>query len=245
MATATHDVSRPDDAPGSAIPAYDEGRAVFARMFTRWMDGNGWSHPVMTKLARGCMGGEQGWLHSSQIASLRAGDSRNPGPRTFVAIERLNYYLYRYVTDRELLPLSTSSNDYREAAPILEADKPPGLGWFVEVFAGYRTPRDFDLALVKIPPDQGERCARQLGRLLRRLFTENGHDVVEDVSSVLYAHYPTKERANLDLVRHLIQGFTTVDTTQLEAEMANLAALVTALRREPTTEDDLLRQIRR
>lgn len=227
----------------SASEAYDQGRQVFARLFTRWMDGNSWSHPVMTRLARGCTGGSEGWLHSSQIANLRHADTRNPGPRTFVAIERLNYYVWRYQNERKLIPGTESSNEYQTAVPILADDQPPGLGWFFEVFCGYRVP-DSVLDPIKVPPDQAIRMSRALGRLLRRLMMDRGMDPVEDLSSVL-SRYTTQESTSLERIRRVTLLTQPLTADELEAELQNLTALVASLGGPCSTEDDLLSQLRR
>ena len=63
------------------LSLYAKGRRTFSLLFSRWMDTNEWSHA--------CMGGVR-WLHSSQISGLRHNGLENPGPRTFIALERLN-----------------------------------------------------------------------------------------------------------------------------------------------------------
>jgi len=90
---------------------FERGVLDFSFLFTKWMDTNAWSHPVMVQLAAGCLQlpGGKGWLHSSQISGLRHGKLLSPGPRTFMAIERLNFYLHRYATEKLLLPGSTSA----------------------------------------------------------------------------------------------------------------------------------------
>ena len=57
---------------------YEKGLHTFSILFTRWMDSNDWSHPIMVSLAKGAMGGT-GWLHSSQISGLRHAKLRSPG----------------------------------------------------------------------------------------------------------------------------------------------------------------------
>jgi hypothetical protein len=244
MSLKLHEIPRPSDEPGSPLATYVAGSQTFARLIVRWMDGNAWSHPVMTKLAKAAMGGKEGWLHSSQIASLRAGDTRNPGPRTFVAIERLNYYLWRYHTEKKLIPGTSSSNDYVTATPITEDDVAPGLGWFVEVFCGYRAPKDFDISVMTIPPDQAELISKRLGRLIRQQMVAQSMDLVEDLGSALFNHYPTKERASLNRVRALVLNGAALDTDELETELPNLAALLTGLG-HTTTEAELLETVRR
>lgn len=226
------------DIPGSAVAAYDSGSDVFSRMFSRWMDGNGWSHPTMTQLAAGCLGGH-GWLHSSQISGLRHGQTRNPGPRTFVAIERLNYYVWRYKETQQLLPGSESSNHYKDANPLLEDGQPPSLGWFVEVFCGYHVPQDLVLDKAFVPPDKVAKYCSKLGRLVRKLIADQGYDLVEDLSVVLHRFYPTQEQDRIELVEAVIQGRGELSQEQLQAELLSFSKLTGALG-GPSTEDALL-----
>lgn len=226
------------DEPGSAVPAYYSGVKVFARLFSRWMDSNGWSHPVMTSLAACCMDGK-GWLHSSQIAGLRHAQTKNPGPRTFVAIERLNYYLWLYTTEKKLLPNTESSRHYVEATPITEDGQPPSLGWFIEVFCGYRLPKDANVDSVFISPDKVQDYCLQLGRLLRRLITQKGFDLLEDRNIVIYRYYPTHEEERVARVEQLIMGEGLLTQEELQAELLSLSKLTGALG-GPATEDDLL-----
>lgn len=226
------------DDPSSPISAYASGSEVFARLFSRWMDSNGWSHPTMTSLAAACLGGK-GWLHSSQISGLRHAQTRNPGPRTFVAIERLNYYIWRYANKRELLPNTKGSNAYQAASPILEDGKPPGLGWFVEVFCGYRIPKDIQLDVVFIQPDKVEDYCAQLARLLRKQLAQQDFDLVDDLSVVLHRHYPTHEVERVERITDFIRGEVKLNKEELEQELLCLSKLSGALG-GPGTEQELL-----
>lgn len=116
---------------------YDAARQGFAKLIERWMTINHWSHPVMTKLGKACLD-DVAWFHSSQISGLRTGKLRNPGPRVFIALERLNYCVYRYVTCRELIPGTSSSAYYRDAQAIVVNGVPPDLGCWIELFCGQK-----------------------------------------------------------------------------------------------------------
>jgi hypothetical protein len=228
---------------GSAVTAYERGPATFALMFTRWMDGNSWSHPIMTSLATACMGGGKGWLHSSQISGFRHAQTKNPGPRTFVAIERLNYYVHRYQTEHKLLPGTNSSNNYNTATSITEGGEAPPLGWWLEVFCGYRRPVDMELSGVFIPVDKVEEYSRALGRMLRDLMIENDLDVIDDLSRTLHRHYPTREAERTEAVAELILGRSTYTHEDFLLELPALTQLSAALK-GPTTEDALLEALK-
>lgn len=125
MATYTHEERR------------DKGSKAFARLVCRLMEGNCWSHPKMIKLSKASMGGIA-WLHSSQISGLLHA-KLNPNPRVFKAIQVLNESLFNYATKNQLIPGTTSSNDYSNAICIKdETGGAPSTGWFVEVFTGER-----------------------------------------------------------------------------------------------------------
>lgn len=223
---------------GSATAAYEQGPATFALMFTRWMDGNSWSHPTMTGLATACMGG-RGWLHSSQISGFRHAQTKNPGPRTFVAIERLNFYVHRYQIERKLIPGTDSSNNYNQATAITEDGQAPSLGWWLEVFCGYRQPVDMELSGIFIPADKVSDYSRALGRMLRDLMIENDLDVIDDLSKTLYRYYPTREANRTEALAALILGKGTYTQEDFLLELPGLTQLSAALK-GPTTEDELL-----
>jgi hypothetical protein len=225
------------------LSAYEHGTNQFASMMVRWMDGNSWSHPIIIQLGKACMGDREGWLHSSQISNLRAGKTRNPGPRTFVAIERLNYYLYRFHAQKALIPNTKKSNHYVDALPITDGGLPPSLGWFNEVFTGYRLITSPDLKSSVVPPEQAAIISKRLGRLLRERMIIKELDIVEDVSSMFYTYYPTKEKASFDRIHSLLMG-QALNAKDLQHEMPNLAHLLTKLGLE-VDHHELLTKVRR
>lgn len=149
----------------SEIQQYDKGRKQFAEMLRYFMDGNGWSHPTMISIAKSVMGSEEGgWLHSSQISGLRSGKLISPGPRVFVALQRLNKALHDYATNKTLIPNTTSSKKYSKAKFIHAGDgKPPSTGWFVQVFTGET---NYDAVLMSLPPSAKEMTRKRLTLML-------------------------------------------------------------------------------
>lgn len=222
--------------------AFAQGTATFALLFTRWMDTNGWSHPVMVSLAKAAMGGV-GWLHSSQISALRHNKITSPGPRTFVAIERLNYYVHRYATTRALIPGTSSSNFYAEAWAVTENGKPPSLGWWVEVFCGQRVPKDIDLHQSFFTELQAAEMSERWGALIRRLLRDKDIDLITDLDSVLRNHYPARDSERLKALQDVITARATWSSEQLVNELPAIAAL-TAQIGGPSTEDELLHSLK-
>lgn len=219
--------------------AFDTGPQTFAQLFRRWMDSNGWSHPVMAKLATAAMGG-QGVLHSSQISTFRRGTAINPGPRTFIGIERLNYYVWRYRTQTLLIPGTDSSNHYAEAQPITENGELPSLGWYFEVFCGYRIPSDYDLDRPFITEAKALEYSRALGRLIRSRMVAEGLDPVDDISVLLHRSYPIRERDRRKQMEELIRGNETLSPEDLEVALPAITKLTQDLG-GPVTQSALLK----
>lgn len=126
---------------------FHRGRIAFSDLIRSWMDLSGWSHPKIIQLGKASMTGI-GWLHSSQINGLRTGKLINPGPRVFVAIERLNRSLYDYGATKALIPGTSSSALYAKAYAITVDDQPPELGWWIEAFCGEHLPMPAQLVSV-------------------------------------------------------------------------------------------------
>ena len=208
---------------------FDRGNKVFALLFTRWMDGNGWSHPVMVNLAKACLGGDKGWLHSSQISGLRHVKLGSPGPRTFIAIERLNFYIHRYATEKKLLPGTSSSNFYATAFAITENGNPPPVGWWVEVFCGERVPKDIDLHSSFFNNEQARRFSDRWAKAFRRQMMLNEFDVITDLDRTIREYYPAGDTARLEKLVAVIQNRATWEPDELSIELPAITQLLGGL----------------
>jgi len=220
---------------------FETGIKTFSVLFCRWMDTNEWSHPTMTALSKACMDGV-GWLHSSQISGLRHARLENPGPRTFVAIERLNYYIWRYATTKRLLPNTSSSNAYAQAYPITENGEPPSLGWWVEVFCGQRLPADIDLRQAFFTESQAVDFSRNWGRIIRLLMAGNGIDVITDLDRTVRERYPARDAARVDRLLAVMRNTEVWTPDELSLELPALTTF-TAQLGGPATEDALLKEV--
>lgn len=210
------------------IAQYDDGVKLFARLFTRWMDTNEWSHPVMTHLTRCAMNGT-GWLHSSQISGIRHGKLISPGPRTFVAIATLNAFLHRYETQNLLIPNTTSSNNYHKAKAITEDGIPPDAGWWLKVFCGICTPKDFDLSSNYYSEDQATSFSNKWARYFRRTVAQQGFDLIEDLPRIIRDHYPAGDTDRVSKLISVIRAEATWGADELLNEMPALTALTGAI----------------
>jgi hypothetical protein len=217
---------------------------VFSCLFTKWMDTNAWSHPVMVQLAAGCLElpGGKGWLHSSQISGLRHGKLSSPGPRTFMAIERLNFYLHRYATERRLLPGSSSSTFYSEPYVITEDGAPPPLGWWMEVFCGARIPRDIDISTRFYTTEHAHTASSNWAKLIRRLLIDSGHDIIDELDRIVRLHYPVREPERVERLVAVIQSRSQWNPDELQQELPAITALTAALG-GPANKEALLKAI--
>lgn len=241
---ATPDLASELDPVETLKDQFDNGVRNFSVLFTRWMDTNGWSHPVMVNLAAACLDlpDNKGWLHSSQISGLRHGKLLSPGPRSFMAIERLNFFLHRYATKKLLLPNTSSSNFYSEPFVITEDGNPPPIGWWVEVFCGARIPRDIDIAARFFTEDQASAISANWAKLVRRLLIEAGLDIVDELGRLVRTHYPVREPDRVSVLKDVIQSRARWSSDQLLMELPAIAAFTAALG-GPADEQELLRSL--
>lgn len=217
---------------------FDQGIINFSILFTRWMDTNEWSHPAMTALAKAAAG-NVGWLHSSQISGLRHAKLKNPGPRTFIVIERLNFYLHRYLTQKTLIPNTTSSRSYATGWAIIEDGVPPSVGWWFEVFCGSRLPKDIDLGKLVFTPQQAKNFSEAFGRLARVLIAKQGFDLIEDLKRLVRDHYTAGDDDRVTKVVQVIRKESVWTPDEISYEMPSLLALTAELG-GPDTESLLL-----
>lgn len=221
---------------------FEGGTAAFGMLFSRWMDTNNWSHPIMTNLAKSCLGG-MSWLHSSQISGFRHGKLESPGPRVFVAIERLNYHLHVYETEKKLIPGTSSSNFYSTPFVIRENGEPPSLGWWVEVFCGYRVPKDIDLKVAAFTPGEAERLSRNWGKLVRRLLVNAGYDLITDLEAALHRLYPARDEDRVADHLAVIRAQKVWTSDQLANELPAITSMSAALK-GPETEEELVERLK-
>ena len=62
----------------------DNGADRFSKWLCKVMDGNEWSHPQIVQLCKICTG-DKALLHSSQVAGLRKGILKSPGPKALAS----------------------------------------------------------------------------------------------------------------------------------------------------------------
>ena len=182
------------------------------------------------------------WLHSSQISGLRHAKLMSPGPRTFKAIQVLNYHLWLYREQKKLIPGTDSSNLYREPYVITENGAPPDMGWWMEVFVGDRMPSDLDLNQHCFTPEQSTAVSIGYGRLIRKLMVLNDYDPISDFDLVVRDHYPAKDSERVEKVLNVLWNKEVWTPEELVNEMPALVTLSAALE-GPDTDEQLLSKV--
>lgn len=224
-------------------PQFTTGVKTFSRLITRWMDTNEWSHPTMVSLAKSVLDGAS-WLHSSQISGFRHATLLSPGPRCFVALERLNYYVHRYATTKKLLPNTENSNLYRHAFAITENGEPPSSGWWIEVFVGRRIPSDIDVSTSFFTEEQAREFSQKWGALIRKLMMQKSIDLITELDKTLRVHYTAGDADRVEMVASVIKNNQTWTADQLAYELPAISALTSHLG-GPDSESALLDALKR
>lgn len=237
-------ISPPVSDQQDLVEAYSQGNKNFAILFSRWMDGNDWSHPVVVSLAKGACGGAS-WFHSSQISGIRQGKSQSPGPRQFIAIERLNRALYNYRNGGSLIPGTDSSNHYSEAQPILtDEGECPDLGWFVGLFSGVvDLPAKYKGPNTVFSKQAATDFSRKYARLIRKLFVLKDLDLIENLDLTLLQHYPARDKDRLTKIKNVLTSPAVWSPDELAIELVALIALSKALD-GPADEHQLFEELR-
>ena len=204
----------------------DAGAMAFGKYFSRLMDGNGWSHPQLVALCKKCTG-DKAWLHSSQIAGLRAARLKSPGPRSFVALE----YLFRAIDQyqkggfTESRALFGSLSKLVDGAEIMrdENGNPASLGYLVELFTGLREV-PIDLSTLSYSEKQAEKISEQAGRLIRKLMAVDDLDPITDAVTVATQYSGTSVQ-RVKLVG-IIKGAVVWEPEEIEEALGKLAKLL-------------------
>lgn len=225
------------------VQAYSTGNKNFAILFTRWMDRNEWSHPIVVALAKGVCGGAS-WFHSSQISGIRQGKSQSPGPRQFIAIQRLNKALYDYKNGGPLIPGTSSSNNYKDAVPIVtDEGECPDLGWFVSLFSGLvDLPEEYKGQAASFTTASAKTFSQKYARLIRKLFVQQDLDLIENLDMTLFQYYPARDKNRLTKIKNVLTSPEVWSSEELASELVALTSLSNALG-GPSTESSLMEEL--
>jgi len=208
--------------PGDLEARVEEGSLAFAKWFTRVMDDNGWSHPQMVSLCK-AVTADKAFLHSSQIAGLRAARLKSPGPRSFVALEFLWYGIERYQQHLEgqfgrLAPLVESASIMRDPN-----GKPASTGYMLEVFSGLR-PAPIDLTTTFYTDREAKVLSNNAARLVRRLMVVADLDPIFDLE-VIVSRFPG-DIEDKNKFKALLMGQQVWGGEDVDAQIASLSKLL-------------------
>ena len=135
-----------------------------------------WTQPQLLKLADSVMGGR--YLHSSQISGFATGKLREPSPKVFVVIGRLNQALAHGQLPSDLQILWANKK--------VLADKDGTALDAVGCFRAFTGELDLGLGNVRsIPEDQVEKASKHLGRIVRGLLAKAGVDFIEELPDLI------------------------------------------------------------
>jgi hypothetical protein len=155
----------------------------------------------------------------------------------------LNYFIWRYSTEKKLLPNSAGSNFYANAYAITEDGKPPEIGWWVEVFCGTRIPKDIDLHQRIYTEDQAREMSANWARQCRRLLGQKGYDLIEELPSAVRRHYPVRDAARVSKTLDVVANKDHWTAHELSNELPALVGMFEDLG-SSLTEDELIKAIK-
>ena len=223
--------------------AFEDGQTTFAVWFTQMMNRNGWSHPRLVALATTCSNGKA-WVHSSQIASLRVGRLKSPGPRSFGVMAYLFYEidLFQKGKQNDNSPDFSGQEKYIQTAEILrdEDDNPASIGYMFEVFLGWRTPparatqRNFT-------EEQAETISRAAGKKVRRLVAASNMDLIDDMPR-LKRNF-SNDAAAQEKFNNVVIGQTTWDNDELDLNVTCLCHMLQKVFKQDIKPEELMNDL--
>ncbi len=140
-----------------------------------------WTQPQLLRLADSVLGGR--YLHSSQISGFATGKLREPAPKVFVVIGRLNEALAEGSLPNELKDLWLG----RQALKDKDGNPLDSVGCF-RAFTG-----QLDLGFGQtrtIPEDQVHDASKRLGRFVRTELAKAGVDFIEELPALVGSSGP-------------------------------------------------------
>lgn len=168
---------------------FDQGAIEYSRWFGKTMDLNGWSHPKLVQLAKHVTG-DKGYVHSSQIAALRTGTLKSPGPRSFASLVYLFHEidLYQKGKQHKKSPTFKGFEALVENAVVMrdDDDNVATIGFHFECFVGWRKPPQ-KAATIDYSPEQAEKISKNAGKYIRMLMVAEKMDPLEDIDRLAKA----------------------------------------------------------
>jgi hypothetical protein len=135
-----------------------------------------WTQPQLLRLTDSVLGGR--YLHSSQISGFATGKLREPSPKVFLAVGRLNQALANSELPSELQILWSDKK--------FLADRDGNALDAVGCFRAFTGELDLGLGNVRsIPDDQVDEANKRLGRYVRGQLAKAGVDFIEELPDLM------------------------------------------------------------
>ena len=222
---------------------FEQGAVTYAKMFCRLMDDNDWSHPRFVKLAQTATGGVA-WVHSSQIASLRKGQLKSPGPRSFAAL----VYLFNAIDEFQRgvktkdSPDWTGQEEFIKDKKVIRDDegRVASIGWHFEVFCGWRMPpaksteRNFT-------DEQAAEISANAAKHVRRRMIADRLDLIDDMPK-LQRHFSLDKEEQV-LFRDVVLGQAHWQNEQIDDSMVHLMNMLSKVFKEDWKPEELLQEL--
>ena len=222
---------------------FEQGAVTFARWFSRMMDRNGWSHPKLVQLALTATAGKS-WVHSSQIASLRVGKLKSPGPRSFAALAYMFAEIDRYqkdTSDKRSPDLSQFDSIISSAIILRDNEgEPASIGFLFEVFCGWRMPPE-NAARRDYTDDQAAMVSRNAGKHIRRLMTADRLDLIDDMPRLLERFSIDKQ--DQEALKDVIIGQAVWKNDELDHQISCLSNMLKKVFKEDRKPEELMNDL--
>lgn len=222
---------------------FEQGAVTFARWFAKMMDANGWSHPKLVELAKIATDGKS-WVHSSQIASLRKGQLKSPGPRSIASLSYLMFEIdaYQRGAQDKHSPDFTQQDKFIKTAVILRDDdgNPASIGYLFEVFCGWRTPPE-GTAKRDFTDDQAAVVSMNAGKHVRRLITAERQDLIEAMPRLIRSF--SNDKDGQEKFRKVVLGEDVWLNDELDHNVTCLSHMLTKVFKQEVKPEELLNDL--
>lgn len=220
---------------------FEQGAINLAKWFSRIMDTNRWSHPKLVSVATAATSGKS-WVHSSQIAALRVGRLKSPGPRSFAALVYMFNAIDQYQRgeQNENSPDFTDVEQHIQNAVVMrdEHGEIVTLGYLFEVFCGWREPppgvtkRDYSEA-------EAIHVSKSAGKHLRRMMQVERLELIDDMPALLKLFSGDKDMQRQLNEVIIGQGHWTAE--DLELQIQNFSHLMKKRFKDARTPEEWLK----
>lgn len=220
---------------------FEQGAINLAKWFSRIMDLNRWSHPKLVSIATTATGGKS-WVHSSQIAALRVGRLKSPGPRSFAAL----VYMFNAIDQFQRGEQNEHSPDFTDVEVFIknavvmrdEDGEVVTLGYLFEVFCGWREPppgvtkRDYSEA-------EALYVSKSAGKHIRRMMQAERLELIDDMPALLKIFSGDKDVQKQ--LNDVIIGQGHWTPTDLELQIQNYSHLMQRRFKDSRTPEEWLK----